>query len=179
MRRGQLVGVLMVCAFALALGSATGRGADPELDPADPYGKPANFKAGLSPRMVIFYDKDGWHFWAATNKKGTNFVVNIEAVGGNINYASTDQLLTGQPPKGENKNPQKSTSANFTVDSGQFGNPVLGMLFRFDDKTTAVKLTVKMDKAEDTEHVFLGAKGAHPKTATFYLPAKPEKKKPK
>jgi hypothetical protein len=168
MRRSQAVGVLAIGLFVLILGPAAGQ--EPTLDDADPAGKPTAFKAGLSPRYVVWQDKDGWHVRVTTNKAKTTFSGRIEPVGGKIAAMGLDS--GGKAPPKMMKIDSKAYNLKLTISKGL----VNGMDLQFEDTVTAVKFALKVDDAEDAEVIFIGAKGAHPKGATFALPAKPEKK---
>ena len=58
MPRCRSAGWLAAAVGTLALLPAAARDAPEAIDPA---GKPAGFKAGLSPRYAVWTDKDGWH----------------------------------------------------------------------------------------------------------------------
>src|SRR4051812_1213958 len=88
MRRGRRLGWLATGVLVLALAPAAGQ--EPALDDASPTGRPASFKAGLSPRSAVWYDKDGWHVRMTTNKAKSTFTGMIEPVGGKIAAMSLD-----------------------------------------------------------------------------------------
>ena len=147
--------------------------ADSPPEVIDAKGKPKDFKPGLSPRYAIWYDDAGWHFHATTNTAGaTEFTGRIDVVGGKISIDLKDRKAKGPAPK-KGAEP-KGYDYSFKVDRGAEN----ATRFRPDADVTALKFDLKINgKAADPEAIFVGAKGEHPKAATFTLTVPPGKPK--
>ena len=159
-------------ALSAVLVAAPAAVADSPPETIDAKGKPKDFKPGLSPRYAIWYDDAGWHFHATTNAAGaTEFSGRIDVAGGKITIDLKD------PPKAkgpESKTESKGYNFSYKVNRGVAN----ATRFRPDAEVTALKFDLKSDgKAADPESIFVGAKGEHPKAATFTLTVPPAKPK--
>lgn len=167
---------ILVCfALTLALVPTKLSADEPELDPADPKGMPTGFKAGLSSRFAIWYDNDGWHVRVTTASALTAFTGLIEPKDGKIVNLKLVSGTTGKkggdlPGLGRDT---KSIDMNNEISKGLLN----GYDFKLDDKVTAIKFDLKVAGKAEPSMIFIGAKGARPKEAVFYLPANPGKKK--
>ena len=147
-----------------------------QVEDVSAVGKPKGYKPGLSSRYAVWYQDGWWHVRTTTGAKGGHtFAGTVEVIGG--------KMTSLQPVKVEGKGKKGAT------DAGAW-NPA-GTLFRFSLSTTkgfedgfdlkvskeakAIKLVLKVDGEDAPGKVFVGAKAAHPKAATFHLPARPEK----
>jgi hypothetical protein len=176
MRCVMWMGLLAVAAVALALAPAVAQEDKPKLEEVDAKGKPKTLKAGQSARYVLWCDKDGWHLRVTTAGDLTAFNGVIEPVDGKI---TSVRLISGEGkalPGGLRPLPPiKTQSATFNVKLKISKGIIDGVDLQLDDKATAVKFALKVDDQDAPEQVFIGPKGMHPKEATFFLPARPEK----
>ena len=166
----------LVLSAVLVAGPAAFADSPPET--IDAKGKPKDFKPGLSPRYAIWYDDAGWHFHATTNTAGaTEFAGRIDVVGGKITIDLKDPApKTGADGQKEPEVKSESKGYNFTykVNRGEEN----ATRFRPDPDVTALKFDLKINgEAADPEAIFVGAKGEHPKAATFTLTVPPAKPK--
>jgi hypothetical protein len=168
--------VSLLSALALATAAAA---EEPKynLEDLSPVGKPEGFKKGQSSRYAIWFDEEGWHVRTTSGEKGPHaFAGMIEIIGGKM----TSMTIVGIEGAGAKKkeadtgtwNAQK-TMFKFTLKTG--AGHTDGFDLKVTDKSTALKFTLTAGGDEAPAKVFIGAKGAHPKAATFYLPARPEK----
>src|SRR5262245_10234504 len=148
-----------------------------QLEDISPVGKPEGFKGGQSSRYAIWYDDEGWHVRSTAGAKGPHaFKGHLEIIGG--------KMVRLEPGAVEGKGAKKKeadqgtwnaqhTIFEFTLKTGA------GHTDGFDLKVTDSAKTIKFNLAvggdETPGKIFIGAKGEHPKGATFYLPAKPKK----
>jgi hypothetical protein len=147
------------------------------LEDLSPVGKPEGFKKGLSTRYAIWADDEGWHVRTTSGAKGPHsFAGTIEIVGGKM----TSLTLVGIEGEGAKKkeadtgtwNAQK-TVFKFNLNTSKGHSD--GFDLKVSDKATALRFTLTAGGDEAPGKVFIGAKGAHPKAASFYLPAHPGK----
>jgi hypothetical protein len=169
---------LGLAGLVAAVLATTAAGQEPKynLEDLSPVGKPAGFKTGLSTRYAIWYEDGTWHVRTTTGAKA------VQAFGGTIEIIG-GKMTSLQPIAIEGKGAKKGT------DSGTWNKQ--GTVFKFglrtgkgyqdgfdlkvSDKATAIKFTLLAGGEEEPRKVFVGAKGAHPKATTFYLPAHPGK----
>lgn len=170
--------------LSAVLVAATAAFADSPPEVTDAKGKPKDFKPGLSPRYAIWYDDAGWHFHATTNTAGaTEFTGRIDVVGGKIAIDLKDPpKAKGPAPKkraDDKKEPELKTESKGYNFSYKVNRGVENATrFHPDPDVTALKFDLKINgKAADPEAIFVGAKGEHPKAATFTLTVPPAKPK--
>jgi len=165
-----------VLAVAIAAVNSTSMADEPKLEAVDPTGKPKDYKPGLSTRYAIWFDGDTWHFRTTTAKDTKVFSGTMEIVGGKM-----VDLQPVSADKGKKKNKKNLDYASWNPDGTQFtfsfttGTFQDGFDMKLSDKATAIKFVLKVEGKEMADHIFIGAKNAHPKGATFFLPAKPGK----
>lgn len=178
-----------VCLVLSALFVAPAAFADTPPEKIDAKGKPKDFKPGLSPRYAVWYDDAGWHFHVTTNTAGaTEFSGRIDVVGGKISIDLKDPPKAGgpkarppAPKKGadgkkepELKMESKGYNFSYKVNRGVEN----AMRFHPEPDVTALTFDLKINgKAADPEAISIGAKGEHPKSATFTLTVTPAKTK--
>jgi len=163
-----------VSAVALAPAAA---GEDPKykFEDLSPVGKPEGFKKGLSSRYALWFDDDGWHVRTTSGEKGPHaFTGMIEVIGGKMTGMTIVGIEAAKKKEADTGtwNPQK-TVFKFALKTGAGHSD--GFDLKVTDKSTALKFTLTAGGDEAPAKVFIGARGAHPKAATFYLPARPEK----
>lgn len=146
---------------------------EPKFEDVDPKGKPDGFKAGQSARFAIWYDDGTWHFRTTTAKDSKKFSGTIDVVGGKM--VSLNPLTVEKGGKGKKKDNLDFGSWNpegtqFTF-SFTTGHGMDGFDMKLSDKSTALKFALKIEGKEMPDHIFIGSKNAHPKGATFFLPA--------
>ena len=175
-RPAHVAFLALLSATALA---ATAAADEPKYKTEDlsPVGKPEGFKKGLSSRYAIWHDAEGWHVRTTAGDKGPHaFAGNIEIIGGKMAALSTIGVEGASAKKKEADtgiwNPQK-TVFKFTLKTG--AGHTDGFDLKLTDPATTLKFTLTIGGDEAPGKVFIGAKGAHPKAATFYLPAHPGK----
>ena len=156
--------------------------ADLPPEKIDANGKPKDFKPGLSPRYAIWYDDAGWHFHATTNTTGaTEFTGRIDVVGGKISIDLKAGPKAKAPKKGADgkKEPELKTESRGYDFSYKVNRGVENATrFRPDAEVTALKFDLKINgEAADPAAIFVGARGEHPKAATFTLTVPPAKPK--
>jgi hypothetical protein len=175
-RRTRFACPTLLAVFVLTA-AAAGQEAKYKLEDVSPVGKPEGFKKGLSSRYAIWWDEGGWHVRTTSGDKGPHaFAGTVEIIGGRM----TGLTMVGIEGKGAKKkeadvgtwNPQK-TVFRFTLKTGPGHTD--GFDFTVSEKAQALKFTLTVGGDEAPAKVFVGAKGEHPKAATFYLPARPGK----
>ena len=158
--------------------AAAGQEPKYKLEEVSPVGKPEGFKKGLPSRYAVWWDQDGWHVRTTAGEKGPHaFSGMVEIIGGRM----TNLTAVGVEGKGAKKkeadigtwNAQK-TAFRFTLRTGKGHTD--GFDLTVSDKAQALKFTLTVGGDEAPAKIFIGAKGEHPKAATFYLPAHPRKK---
>lgn len=140
-------------------------------------GKPEGFKKGLSSRYAIWFEDDTWHVRTTSNEKGPHaFAGMIEIIGGKMTSMTIVGIEGAAAKKKEADtgtwNTQK-TVFKFTLKTG--AGHTDGFDLKVTEKTAALKFSLTLGGDEAPAKVFIGAKGAHPKAATFYLPGHPGK----
>jgi hypothetical protein len=168
-----------LAALIVTLAAATAATAsDPKytLEDLAPAGRPAGYKVGQPSRYAIWHDADGWHVRATTSFKGAHvFAGTLEVV---------DGKMTSLTPVAVERKPgcqwadvavwnRAQTRLDFKLTTTKGSHD--GFDLTVSGKATALKLTLRVDGQEVPEKVFIGAKGARPRAATFYLPAHPGK----
>jgi len=149
---------------------------EPKLEDIDPTGKPKDYRPGATTRYAIWYDDGTWHFRYTTgNEDVQSFTGTITVVRGRMSTI----VARGTPAKdvktGADAPVEKTTVRACKVNAKINQGIESGIDFTLDEKATALKFELKVNGREVPAKVFLGAKGAHPKSDTFYLPAKPGK----
>ena len=160
---------------ALLLTAAAG-GEEPKykLEDVSPVGKPEGFHAGASTRYAVWYEAGTWHLRSTTGIKGTHaFEGAVEIIGGKM------VSLKPVAVEGKGKQPDvgvwNSEHTVFKFDLRTSKGHTDGFDLKVTDGATALKFTLFVAGEQAPGKVFVGAKAAHPKAATFYLPARPEK----
>jgi hypothetical protein len=149
---------------------------EPKLEEIDLSGKPKDYKAGATTRYAIWHEDGTWHFRYTTgNEDLQSMTGTITVVGGRMSTI----VRRGTPAKGV-KTGADATVETTTAPSYKFNAKINqgiegGIDFTLDDKATALKFELKINSKEVPSKVFVGSKGAHPKSDTFYLPAHPKK----
>jgi hypothetical protein len=175
MTRSARAGFLaLLSAVALA---TTAAGEEPKysLEDLSPVGKPESFKRGQPSRYAVWFDDDGWHVRTTSGEKGPHaFAGMIEIIGGKMTSMTIVGIEATKKKEADTGtwNAQK-TMFKFNLKTG--AGHTDGFDLKVSDKSTALKFTLTSGGDETPAKVFIGAKGAHPKAATFYLPARPEK----
>jgi hypothetical protein len=147
----------------------------------DPKGKPTTYKTG-SGKYAVWYDDAGWHIRLSAAKSLTAFQYKIEAIDGKFTSIKPYDPLLAKAPKGAKKGdpapPGLDLQTAKTLDmSSKLGKGLeSGFDLKLDGDATAIKFSLKVDDKDDADLIMIGAKGAHPKEATFEYPAKPGKK---
>jgi hypothetical protein len=177
MTRPAHTGFLALLSVAALAAAAAGQEPKYKLEDLSPVGKPDSFKKGLSARYAVWYDEEGWHVRSTSGDKGPhNFSGTVEIIGGRMTGLTT----VGIEGKGAKKkdadlgtwNPQK-TLFRFTLKTGAGHSD--GFDLKVTDQAKALKFMLTVGGDEAPGKVFVGSAGAHPKAATFYLPARPGK----
>ncbi|MSR52216.1 MAG: hypothetical protein EXS09_02875 [Gemmataceae bacterium] len=164
--------------FMLAVVAITSRSVaeEPKFEEASPIGRPNGFKSGASTRFVIWHDAGTWHVRTTTGSKDTHvFSGTIRIVGGKM--TSVKPIAAEKGGKSKTNLDYGSWNAEGTLFTFSFttGRDQDGFDMQLSDKATALKFDLKLDGKESPDKVHLGAKNAHPKSATFYLHAQPGK----
>lgn len=149
---------------------------EPKLEDVDPVGKPKDYRPGVTTRYAIWYDDGTWHFRYTTgNEDVQSFTGTIAVVGGRMSTI----VARGTPAKGVKTGAdapvEKTAIRAYKVNAKINQGIESGIDFTLDDMATALKFELKINGKEVPAKVFVGTKGAHPKSGTFYLPAKPGK----
>jgi hypothetical protein len=165
-------------AFAalLAAGLTTPAAADePKFEDLSAVGRPEGFKAGLSSRYAVWFDDGTWHVRTTTGAKGVlSFGGNVEIVGGKM-VSLTPVTVEGKGAKKPDIGTWNAQHTIFQFTLNTSKGHTDGFDLKVTDAATAVKFTLAVGGEEAPAKVFIGAKGAHPKATTFYLPAHPKK----
>jgi len=143
-----------------------------KLENIDPKGMPEDYKPGSSSRYAIWKDAEGWHFrFTTSSQKEQAFKASIGVVGGNmVTFTTRGQTATGKEL--ENDGPQKYNLPGYQFDLPLKRRMEHGIDFTLDDKAKALKFDLKINGQDLPEQIYIGAKGAHPKKATFHLAVK-------
>jgi hypothetical protein len=146
------------------------------LEKIDIKGKPKDIKSGDSSWCLIWFDDAGWHIRAIASRDAQTFTGKIEVVDGKFTSAKLVRTI-GKGFKPETTDMSQLTGGTKTMklDIRLAKGYESGFDLKVDDKATALRFVLKHNDKEETEVIFVGAKGAHPKEASFYLPIKPEK----
>jgi hypothetical protein len=146
---------------------------EPKLEDIDPTGKPKDYKAGLSTRYALWQDADGWHFrMTTTSEDKMAFTGSISAVGGRILKIATRTMVGKEATGPDGVKNGTFPAYNFSVKINQGVEHQVD--FTLDDKTTSIKCDFKVNGRVLPSQIYIGAKGSHPKAATFNLAAKGE-----
>ena len=171
LRRFSAFGLLLVVIAVVGRAPAD----EPKLEDLDPNGRPKGYKAGLSERFAIWHEGGTWHFRMTTGPKDrATFSGTIQVVGGKMTSLTPVTVEKGGKDK---KNLDygswnaDGTLFTFSFVTGKAGQD--GFDLQVSDKATVLAFSLKVDGKEVPGKVFLGAKNAHPKSATFRLPAHP------
>ena len=148
-----------------------------QLENISPIGKPEGFKTGQAARYALWYEDGTWHVRTTAGPKGgLTFEGTLEIIGGKM-VSLVPVGIEGKEAKKKEAdtgtwNAQK-TVFKFTLKTG--AGHTDGFDLKVTDPATALKFTLTVGGDEAPGKIFIGAKGAHPKAATFYLPAHPGK----
>jgi hypothetical protein len=140
------------------------------VESVDAKGKPREFKTGLG-KIAIWYDNDAWHFRATANKANQTFTGKIEAVDGQV-VGMKVIALTAKNPRATGGGLLAVKKDSLDVNYKLLKDSESGYDFQVDDKTSAIKFSLKVDDGDATELILIGPKGTHPKSSEFSLSAK-------
>jgi len=149
---------------------------EPKLEDIDPAGKPRDYKPGATTRYAIWYDDGAWHFRYTTGNEDVQTMTGtVTVIGGRMSSI----VRRGTPAKGVKTGAdapvEKTTAPAYKFNAKINQGIESGIDFTLDDKATALKFELKINGKDVAGKIFVGAKGAHPKSDTFYLPANPGK----
>jgi len=149
---------------------------EPRLEEIDPTGRPKDYKPGATTRYAIWYEDGTWHFRYTT---GTEEVQTMTGTITVVDGRMSTIVRRGTPAKsvktGADAPVEKTTAPAYKFNAKINQGIESGIDFTLDDKATALKFELKINGKEAPGKVFVGVKGSHPKSDTFYLPAKPGK----
>jgi len=167
----------MAFGLLLLVMAAVGRAPADEskLEDVNPNGRPKGYKAGLSARYAIWHEAATWHIRTTSAKDTHVFSGTIQVMGGRMTSLKPITVEKGGKSKTNldygSWNPEGTLfTFSFTTGKGQDGFDL-----QLNDKATELTFVLKVDGKEAPDKVFLGAKNAHPKAASFRLAAHPGK----
>jgi hypothetical protein len=141
---------------------------------ADPNGKPKKFKIGKESIYAVWCADGAWHV-EATAKRGEveKFQGSVKLEAGEFTEGSFDQLE--MKPKKKLHDwvavERDKKSLRFIFDNTGYSD---GLDFKVSESTKSITFGLLIGGKTPTENVLIGAKGVHPATNPFTLPAHPE-----
>jgi hypothetical protein len=148
------------------------------VEKPDPEGRWPKYKVGQPQRFIVWHDNDGWHV-RTTSAARAIFTGTIKLSEGRI------EKITGfddlERARGKNTKDADFGRVNVERTRIDFRFVTNGKEDSFDftvsEQATELEFTLRIDNAEQPEHVFIGKQGQHPKKASFKLPARPGRTK--
>lgn len=156
---------VVACLIAASAGAA---------ETADPNGKPKKFKLGKESIYAVWYADGAWHV-EVTSVRGeaSKFQGSVKLEGGEFTEGNFEKLEMKPGKKLHDwvAVERDKKSLRFIFDNT--GNSD-GLDFKVSDSTRTVTFGLLIGGKTPTENVIIGAKGAHPATNPFTMPARPE-----
>lgn len=141
---------------------------DKHVESANPQGRYGKFDEGSGAAAHVWYDDSGWHMrFRGQAKPAATFQGKV--------YLDKEipQIKGGQKEKNDKL---KRITNGFSFDYKTAGKGFDAIDFYVPQDATRVTFEIKVIGNDDPKHIYLGSKGAHPKTAIFSFPAHPDKK---
>lgn len=143
-------------------------GKDKAVDPADPKGRFGKFEQNHKLAAAhVWHDESGWHlrFRGAEGVK-------VQFLGKIVLDTEVPQLKGGQKEK-DDKITKVTNGIGFNYKTHGYGYDAID--FYAPQSANRVTFEIKIGGNDDPKRIFIGAKGGHPKSSIFTLPAHPEK----
>jgi len=161
--RSRLWLVLLAAPFLLAADKAI-----------DPHGRPENFDQGKRRMYGVWLDEGVWHLrMTSKNVKGAKrriFNGKVEVAGDRLT-GEFQGLEKAEKAKDADYIKVDRDGMGFEFQFATFGKSD-GVTFKVGKKAETVTFHLLSDGDDDPDIVLIGAKGAHPESAKFTLPAR-------
>lgn len=161
--RSKLVVMLLAVPFLLA--------ADKQIDP---HGRPENFDQGKRRMYGVWLEEGTWHLRVTSKNLGKNtkrriFNGKVEVTGDRLTGAFQG-LEKAEKAKDADYIKVHRDGMGFEFQFATFGKSD-GVTFKVGKKAETITFHLLSDGDDDPEIILIGAKGAHPESAKFTLPA--------
>jgi hypothetical protein len=157
----------------------------------NPVGKPKYYKPGQTARYAVWQDEDGWHLRVTTEKKACHFKGVVRCRGGSFKNLKSVDIEEARLDIGRKL--RKKSVDHFSLEDDkklvfdfETAHEEDGVDWKVSQKAEHVEFDIELaqgSKATTTKHnalkVYIGEKGANPKTVPFSLPAHPQAGKAK
>jgi len=157
-------------AGVLLSGAVAGAQKDRPKAALDAVGEPKNFHKGETVRYALWHDEHGWHLRSTTFKKKHSFKGTIEVEGGTLERVHSFLLeKEGRLADHWKLGPQHHrVTFDFETEGG-----IDGINFHVSKEAKALRINLHIDGKHESERIYIGHGGQHPRNDPFMLPAHP------